>query len=145
MDAITAAEKAIYPSTCTIIAGTAYAAGSDVPVASKTYSLAGTGVFSGGVIPPGEVAALVRFATAARTAKNHPVYLFNYYHAVFSGAGTPDTLMPAQKSAMATYAGTWVTPGFSDGTSSYTRGGPNGVSATGVVIADNLTHRDFPH
>lgn len=143
-DAITAAEKAIFPSTVTIVTATGYAAGSDVPVAVKTYSLAGTGSWASSVATPGDVAGLVRYATAVRTAKNHPVYLFNYYHGVAYATGTPDIISVGQKASMATYAGTWVSPGFSDGTTSYNRAGPNGANATGVVVENDLTHRDFP-
>lgn len=143
MDAVTAAEKAIYGSVVTITEATGYAAGSDVPVADKTYSLAGTGSFTGEYVP-GEVAALIRYSTAVKTAKNHPVYLFNYYHGMHCQAATPDLLDSTQQTALSTYAGAWIGAGFSDGTTTYNRAGPNGATATGELVEQYVTHRDFP-
>jgi len=142
-DNVVTAEKALFPSTSTIVKTTGYAAGSDVPVFTKTYSTAGTWTVGTSLQTPGDVAALVRYSTAARTPKNHPVYLFNYYHDAHI-LGTPDTLAPTQSSAMATFGGTWISPGFSDGTTSYVRAGPNGATATGVIVEPLVTHRDFP-
>ncbi len=142
-DAIVTAEKAILPSTSTIVKTEGYAAGSDVPVFSKTYSTAGTWSPGTSLQTPGDVAFLVRYSTAARTPKNHPVYLFNYYHDAHV-LGTPDTLAASQSSAAATYAGAWVSPGFSDGATSYVRAGPNGATATGALVEPMVTHRDFP-
>lgn len=142
-DAVVTQEHAALDSTCTIVKTIGYAAGSDVPVFTKTYSTAGAGGFSGGVRMQGEVAALVRYSTTARTPKNHPVYLFNYYHAANATAGTQDTLNAAELTALSTYANDWVS-GFSDGTNTYVRAGPNGATAVGFVVEPNLTHRDFP-
>src|SRR5690348_2320391 len=90
MDNVVAAEKACLPAFQTIIECVGYAAGSDVPVASKTYSQAGTlSPAAGNASTPGETAALLRWSTAARSVKNHPIYLFNYFHAPWiNGAGT---------------------------------------------------------
>lgn len=144
-DAVVAAEKACYISTrVTLTRAVGYAAGSDVPVFTKTYSVAGTLSPGGGAISPGEVAALVRYATTARTSKNHPVYLFNYYHSVYNAGGTAqDTLESVSKTAYETYATAWLT-GFSDGTITVVRAGPNGATATSRIVELNLTHRDFP-
>jgi hypothetical protein len=143
-DAIVTAEKAMHFTDVTIIETVGYAAGSDVPVFSKVYSTAGTASLTGMQLHPGEVAMLVRYSTASRTSKNHPLYLFNYYHHqgsisnancdyVGSGTATP----------AATYSASWIT-GFSDGATTYHRAGPNGDVATGSLIETNLTHRDFP-
>jgi hypothetical protein len=143
-DNITAAEKAIFHSEVTIVEALGFAAGSDVPVATKAYTLAGTLSITGLEPCPGDVAALIRYSTAARTSKNHPVYLFNYYHAAFQQAAPErDKLLAVQSTAMATYAANWIS-GFSDGSSSYNRAGPNGASATGSIVETYLTHRDFP-
>jgi hypothetical protein len=142
-DAITAAEKAIYDSAVTITEALGYAAGSDVPLATKTYSLAGTGSFVTGTPQAGDVAALVRYSTAARTPKNHPVYLFNYYHRAWCVASDVDKLNASQKTALTTYATSWIS-GFSDGTITAVRAGPNGATATGSLVEQYLTHRDFP-
>lgn len=142
-DAVVTAEKAVLPSSCTIVGTVGYAAGSDVPVFSKVYSTAGTLSTGTDVACPGDVAALVRYSTAARTPKNHPVYLFNYYHDVYRSTASADTLGTAQKTALQTYASAWIS-GFSDGTNTLVRAGPNGASATGSTVPVYVTHRDFP-
>lgn len=143
-DAITTAEKAIHTSQVTIVEALGYAAGSEVPVATKTYSLAGTGAWSGLPLAPGDAAVLLRWATTARTAKNHPIYLYNYFHGGrMNAAGGGDAVATAETSAIGTYAAAWIS-GFSDGTTSYVRSGPNGATATGYIVKPNFTHRDFP-
>jgi hypothetical protein len=145
-DAVTTAEKATYSNanTVMIVAAYGYAAGSDVPVFSKTYSLGPTGNFASPQYVPGDCAALIRYSTTARTSKNHPVFLFNYYHGAVSVTGSDgDTLHGTQRTAMGTYANAWIT-GFSDGTSAKVRSGPNGATATGQLVQAFLTHRDLP-
>lgn len=145
MDNATSVEKACYGSDVEIVNAIGYAAGSDVPVASKAYTLVGTGTTFGTELNAGEVCALLRWSTAARTSKNHPIYLFNYIHGVRSAAGgtTPDVINSNQQAAWLTYMNDWVS-GVSDGSVSYNRAGPNGASATGAVVETYLTHRDFP-
>jgi len=143
-DAIVTAEKAILNSGVTIVRTLGYAPGSDVPVFSKSYTTTGTHAPASPNWMAGEVAALVRYGTATRTSKNHPLYLFSYYHGVASPAAGPfDTLHPTTVTAMGTYANAWIT-GFSDGTATHHRTGPNGDVATGQLVSSLLTHRDFP-
>lgn len=145
-DAVVLAEKAIYQSVAGFaITGTVgYDAGSEVPVFSKSYSTAATGSFANAQITPGDTAALVRFSTGQRSLKNHPIYLFNYYHNAFgSTALDGDRLNPAQQTAMLSYANAWVT-GFSDGSVTHHRCGPQGHVALGATVNQYLTHRDFP-
>lgn len=143
-DAIVTAEKAIYSAGyCTIVGTVGYDAGSEVPVFNKSYSTAGTGAFTAGAIQTGDSAALVRFSTAQRSVKNHPIYLFNYYHSVWAAAaGTADGILVAQRTALQTYAAAWIT-GFSDGTVTHHRCGPQGHVATGSFVDTNIRHRDF--
>jgi hypothetical protein len=143
-DAIVTAEKTCYPSGSTIVQTLGYAAGSEVPVFSKTYSTAGTLAAGTCVLTPGDVAAVIRYSTAVRTSKNHPIYLFNYYHSAYMVAGGGDTLCAVQSTALAAFASTWIGAGFSDGTTSYNRAGPNGATATGSLVEPLLTHRDLP-
>lgn len=143
-DAVVTAEKAVYKSNVTIIAATGYEAGSEIPVFSKTYSTAGTYTTTNMCDAPGDCAILVRYGTAARTEKNHPLYLFNYHHGVtISTSGPPDTVKPEQVTAMQTYASAWIT-GFSDGGSTKHRCGPQGDLATGQLVNTQVHHRDFP-
>jgi hypothetical protein len=146
-DAVVAAEKVALSGNVTIVETIGYEAGSDVPVFSKTYSQAGTGSFAGTITyTPGQTAALLRWSTTARTSKNHPIYLFNYYHGVLvkSSSAPFDELSADQKSAIDTYAGAWIS-GFSDGTHTLVRAGPNGATATGHQCEKYVTHRDFPY
>lgn len=143
-DAVVTAEKAIFASGVVTITNTwGYDAGTEVPVFQKSYATASTGTFTGAVAAPGDCAVVVRYSTAQRTLKNHPIYLFNYYHsAYFASPGAADTLATVQKTAMTTYATAWVT-GFSDGTTTHHRCGPQGHVATGVLVSPYIKHRDF--
>lgn len=146
-NAVTTAEKAIYqPSTgFTITGAVGYDAGSEIPVYTGAYALAATGAFAGWTKSPGDAAALIRYATNSRTVKNHPLYLFNYYHQVGNDGSVTnsDVLLALQRTAMATYAANWMS-GFSDGSVTHQRCGPHGQTAAGALVATYLTHRDFP-
>jgi len=143
-DAVVAAEKAMHEGGVEITDVWGYAAGSDVPVFHKTYTQFGTGSFASAAGTQGFSAALVRYSTTARTSKNHPIYLFNYYHGVATGGFSDnDHLNAAQKTAIETYAAAWIS-GFSDGTNTLVRAGPNGATATSRFVDPYLTHRDFP-
>jgi len=144
-DAVVTAEKAQYDSAVTIIGTVGYAAGSDVPVFSKSYSTAGTLTLVGTISAySADAAALVRYATTARTSKNHPIYLFNYYHRPLHNASdATDDLWSTYLTALGTYAAHWIS-GFSDGTITAVRAGPNGATATGHFENHLVTHRDLP-
>lgn len=147
MDNIVAAEKLCLHDYSTIIECIGYNAGSDVPVASKTYSVAGTQTLSVGQnVTPLEVCALLRWSTSARSSKNHPIYLFNYIHDAIQNptlAWGHESLAGTQQAAIDTYASAWIS-GFSDGSITAVRAGPNGATATGEFCEPVLTHRDFP-
>lgn len=143
-DAVVNAEKAILMSDVTIVEAVGYAAGSDVPVFTKTYSTVGSNAPTTYLMQQGEVAALIRYATATRTSKNHPKYLFNYYHRMPAQSFTnPDSLQAGFVTGLGVYAAAWVA-GFSDGAAVKPRMGPNGDLALGYVVEPLLTHRDFP-
>ena len=138
------AEKLVFNGNVGIEEIVGYAAGSDVPVSVWTGDVAGTGVFTDAISCPGNDAALVRYSTTARTAKNHPIYLFNYYHfaqRINTGSDT-NVISNDWKTALQTYADAWLA-GFSDGTNTYVRAGPNGATATARLVDGFLTHRDF--
>lgn len=147
MDNVVAAEKLIYSALVEITDCIGYGAGSDIPVASKSYTTAGTWAATGPVsVTPSNVAILGRWSTAARTSKNHPVYLFSYFKGAYvdsASSGDQDTPAPAQVSLIDTYLGDWIT-GFSDGSITAVRAGPNGATATGHQVDPWLTHRDYP-
>ena len=147
MDNIVTAEKAVHAANTTITECVGYDAGSEVPVSTKVYSTVGTLTPASGYMSQAlEVCALIRWSTAARTTKNHPIYLFSYMHAVFvDGSQTYKEKLDANaKSAMQTYATAWIT-GFSDGTITAVRASPQGAAATGSLVEEYVTHRDFPY
>lgn len=146
-DAVVTAEKACFnanaPAT-TIVEAVGYEAGSEIPVFSKAYTTLGTYTNTGLPAAPGDAALLVRYSTAARTSKNHPKYLFNYYHGVnANNVNTPDIPETTQKNHFATYAASWIT-GFSDGSHTLVRCGPQSDLALGALVETYITHRDFP-
>jgi len=143
-DAIVLAEKAAHIAPQSIVQTVGYAAGSEVPVFSKTYATAGTLSVATAAFVPGDVAGLVRLSTGARSTKNHPIYCFSYYHGVcYSTSTTADTWHPTQVSAHQAYAAAWIA-GFSDGTTTHHRCSPHGATCTGYLVEPLLTHRDFP-
>lgn len=148
---VTDAEQAIYDSEVTIIQALGYDAGSATStnphgdaVFAHTYSKVGTGAFGAGAVPaPGDCAALLRYSTTARSTKNHPVYLFNYFHGVQIPVAGGDQMASGQQTAIETYADAWLA-GFTDGTGPRERCGPRGAVATGRFVDANIRHRDFP-
>lgn len=138
-------EKLLFNGSTGIVAAHGYAPGSDIAVASATYSQLGTGSFSGAATP-GEVALIARLATTKRTTKNHPVYVFSYYHEVLreSGDTTGDVPDANQRIAIGTYTSAWHT-GITVGGRTYKRTTPDGAAVTGYAIDAWLGHRDFRH
>jgi hypothetical protein len=151
MNAVVAAEKLIYAASETIIQVVGYdasTASSSNPhgdaVYSKDYTTAGTFVPAGtDVGVPGDCASLVRYTTAVRSSKNHPVYLFNYYHGCWGDGTSADTQSPTQVTREETYATAWIT-GFSDGSETHSRCGPSGHVALTRRVDPFIRHRDFP-
>lgn len=143
-DNVVTAEKAVYTSAVQIVKTIGYAAGSDIPIFTKTYSTAGTYNPGTWAVMPGDCAALIRYATAARSSKNHPVYLYNYYHGVVTSTAGGDSILAGQVTLFSAYAALWIGAGFSDGSTSYNRAGPNGATATGYLVEPYITHRDLP-
>jgi hypothetical protein len=150
-DNIVTAEKAIYDSAVTIVEAIGYNAATatstnphGISVFSKTYTTAGTGSFgSSGVRAPGDAAMLLRWSTTARTTKNHPVYLFNYFHGPYRQNADPDLLSGTQKTALQTFGDSWQT-GFTDGTTPRERCGPRGAVSVSAAADQYIRHRDFP-
>lgn len=132
-------------SRVTYLGWEGYAAGSDVAVASGTSSGTGALTLAGSETwPPGDCAVFIRWSTTARTTKNHPIYLFSYYHGFkFIPSTDPDRLQSGQHGLMDTYGAAWVS-GFSDGANTLVRAGPNGATGFSPSTQYEITHRDFP-
>jgi len=151
-DAVVLAEKAIYPSTVTIVkaewadasTSTSTNPHGDV-VWSKTYTTAGTYTHEGNDLQaPGDCCGLMKYSTDQRTTKNHPIYLFNYWHGVFLDDDAIDTVAESQVSAYNTYGAAWVS-GFSDGLVTRVRCGPRGAVAQNNFADTKVRHRDLPN
>jgi hypothetical protein len=142
-DAVVTAEKHCYNSWIHLVRAVGYIGGSEVPVFSKDYS-AITGDAGYSDTPnAAEVAALVRYSTTKRSSKNHPVYLFNYYHGAYTISATEnDFLSTDQKADLEAYADLWLA-GFSDGAHTHHRTGPDQTLATARFVEPYVTHRDF--
>jgi hypothetical protein len=148
---VATAEKAIYKSYVTIVEAIGYDAGTATStnphgdaVYTATRSDDGTLTATNFQACPGDAAMLIRWSTAARTSKNHPVYLFNYFHGVgIDTTVSADQVHGTQLSACNTYASSWQS-GFTDGTGARARCGPRGAVSTGHATKQYVTHRDFP-
>lgn len=147
-DAIIAAEKLIYTSGVTIVRAFGHEANNKVAVWSYDYlaasqSVAGTMSGPTTSASPGDTAAWIKYTTTQFTSLGKPVYLRNYYHGVYpaaSGTAANDSLYAAQKTAFQTYGTAWVA-GFSDGTATHRRAGPNGAIAQLAIAGSYLTTR----
>lgn len=150
-DLIVAAEKAIYTGDVTIVQADGFDASTasttnphGIAVFTKTYSTAGTGVFGAASNPaPGDCAVYLRYGTPARTVKNHPVYLANYFHGAVASDGAPDNVDSDQLTAVQGYGSAWLTGFLADG-SPRERCGPRGAVATSRYVSPFIRHRDFP-
>ncbi len=123
----------------------AYHPGSEVPV--HTFDETVTGLLTTAAtdrVCPGDCAALIRYSTAARTTKNHPIYLFNYFHDVWHKENQADNVCDEWKSVAALFAAHLTNGGWTDGSNELYRSGPYGATANGYYIEPLVTHRDFP-
>jgi len=137
------AEKLIFTVGQTIVAVDGYLAGSEVPAYHEDIAVSGTYAASGQKQAPGDCCALMRWSTLGRTSKNHPIYLFKYWHGVQTpNSGDPDAILAAQITLYNTYADAWIS-GFSDGTDGYALTGPNGDQAQTRFLETHVMHRDF--
>jgi len=151
-DLIVAAEKACYTSDLTIVEAIGYDASTATStnphgdaVFTKTYTTVGTWTpAAGDNAMAGDCAALVRYSTEARSTRNHPVYLMNYYHNVYSGSASGDNISATQKTAFEGYADSWLTGFMADGTHRE-RCGPRGAVAVSRRVDPFVRHRDFPN
>jgi hypothetical protein len=141
-DAVTDDEQTIYNGEVTIVEAIGYDAGSDLPVFTKTYSKAGSLGVVGAFYAPGDCAAMVRYSTTQRTSRNHPIYLYSWFHGAILEPGSTDELNASQKTAIEAYADAWLA-GYSDGTNTHVRAGPHGAVAQGRSVSEWIRHRDF--
>lgn len=145
MDAVVDEEAPIHFPSTMIVAAYGYAPGSAVAVASRSYSTSGSASTTNARACPGECCGVLRMATTKRSVKNHPVYVFSYFHnAGYSGAtGGPDDPLASWKTALEEYGTDWL-DGIVVGARSYKRTTPDGHATTGRLVEPYIGHRDFP-
>jgi hypothetical protein len=145
MDAWVGAEAGVHWTSVHIVEAYGYAPGSKVAVASKAYTQAGGMSSAGAEVMPGDCAAVLRQATTKRSIKNHPVYVFSYFHAVARALSptTPDTLFGPSLTAYDSY-GAALMNGITVGGRTYKRTTPDGHAVTGHLVDGFIGHRDFP-
>jgi len=131
------------PAHVTIVKVVGYEAGSEISVWDETLSEAGERV-STAYRATGDSAALLRWETTARTSKGHPIYLFSYIHGAQHEANDGDTLNTGDRTSIGRFATRWWDAGFTDGTNTYHRAGPNGATAVSSEVDQFVRHRDFP-
>lgn len=144
-DAVVAIDRACYTSQVAVDAAFGYGPASEVAVASKTYSFNGTLDGSGSDPTPGDCVGLLRQATTKKSIKNHPVYVFSYFHGArfLASGGNADVLFPAQRTAIEALGTVWKN-GLTAGGRTYKRTTPDGALTTGSLGETYITHRDFP-
>ena len=144
-DNVVAQEKLIYDGNVHIVRVDYTPPDSELTEWTKAYAQAGTVTTFAGTTAPGDSAALLKYTTAERSKKNHPIYLFNYFHTpkVQITDGGQDTLSANYKTAIETYGAHWIS-GFSDGTHTIHRAGPTGSVALTALVNAYVTHRDLP-
>lgn len=146
MDACVLLEKTLYFSDVEIVKADMFAPGSDLPIASKAYTTLGTGAWSAGSQCPGDCAAVLRHSTTKLSTKNHTVYVFSYFHGVWTNAASTtaakDTVFPAQHTAIDGFGSDWHN-GFVVAGRTYKRTTPDGHLVTGHSVSEWVGHRDF--
>jgi hypothetical protein len=144
MDKVVLEEKKQYTDAVVITSCVGYEAGSDVPVASKTYTTSGT-LAVAGYSTPGDCAAVLRHSTTKRSTNDHPVYVHSFFHAARAATDVNygDTLLGTQKTAIENYGGLWR-DGMTGGGITAIRATPDGHAVTGMSVDPYIGHRDFP-
>jgi len=145
LDAVVAQEATLFGSEVHVVRGEYFVAGSEVPVTVKEYTQPGLGQFTGTFLEAGDTAIVVRYSTSQRTSKNHPIYLFNYYHGVHNDPQvSADDVAPAQLTAVGAYAAKWVNGlTYGGGIGVLQRCGPRGAVALTPIVDHWIGHRDF--
>lgn len=143
-DALWNVVKSGVPARNTLVETIAYNPGSFLPVYTSSYGAAGTYTDTANPQAPGEACMLWKMTTDQRTTKNHPIYLFKWWHGMQTdGATSPDTLRAGIQTTNAGHA-TTLMAGLSDGTLTRKYCGPFGAVAQSASVNTQLHIREFP-
>jgi len=134
----------VIPARNTLVETIGYNPGSFLPVYTKAYGASGTYTDTTNPQAPGEACMLWRFTTTQRSTKNHPIYLYKWFHGMQTdGATSPDTLRSAIYTSSASQIAHLCT-GQSDGTLTRPYCGPFGAVAQSGTCNPKLHIREFP-
>jgi len=138
---VRAAEKAIYRTGHVVIKRTIGYASDETPAEwARTFDTQCTGAYNG-LLTPGDCAVWIRYQTDRRDSRGHPVFLRNYYHPAYhDDPGAVDSVAAGQRAALSIYAAAWVA-GFSDGSVTHKRTGPDSLGATAHGVAVYIGRR----
>ena len=135
----------LLPTNQTLVEMVGYLAGSDVPVYTHSYGVAGLYTVPGSSHPcPGDCCAVSKFTTDARTSKNHPIYLFKYLHVATYDGTAPDTLSVDQHTQVPAGLACWLDGSLTVAGTPVSYCGPYGAVALAQIIEPYISHRDFP-
>lgn len=143
-DALWNLVKQSLPARVTLVESTGYNAGSFLPVYTKVYGAAGTYTDTSNPQAAGEMCMLWRFTTTQRSTKNHPIYLYKWWHGMQTdGMTSPDTLRSGLQSTAQSVVNA-IVAGISDGTNTRIYCGPRGAVAQAGTCMTLLHAREFP-
>lgn len=143
-DAVWNEIKSVTCSRVTLVETVGYNPGSSLPVYTKSYGASGTYTDTSNPQAHGEACMLWRFSTTQRSTKNHPIYLFKWFHGTQTdGATSPDTLRSGIHSSCSSVIAA-IVAGLSDGTLTRVYCGPRGAVAQSGTCDTLLAVREFP-
>lgn len=143
-DAIIAAEKLTVTSLVTFVRAYGYEAGNEHSVAQIDYAVPPNTVVAGSYTAPasgaapGDTVATVRWYTGELNSRGKKIYCRKYFHNVYVGAPTPDTLITAQSTLFATF-GAKMIDGTLPGSVKYC--GPQGAVLQAPEVSPWVTTR----
>ena len=113
-DLLIAEEKTVYPATAKVIRAYGYNDDSDTATAVWSWDYLAQGAAVSGTLNPssqpvlaGDCAVWCRWKLDHLNTKGRPVYLRKYFHPAVAaglGGGAQDQILPAQKTALETFA-----------------------------------------
>lgn len=89
------------------------------------------------------VATLLAWSTDAHNARGGPIFLHNYLHGAITQSTDSDEVPSDQLTGLTAFAHRWsdAGTGFSDGTNTYKRAGPEGVAGLVGTCREFVSHR----
>lgn len=144
-DAFVGMERTIVTNSVEFIRAYGYQAGIEHSVYQLDYEsppntvLRGTFVAAAGSRPPGDIAACVRWYTGELNSRGKKVYCWKYFHDVWSAGAESDEILPAQLTALTSFAAEIIDGTIGGLPLRYT--GPQGAELSAPKVLPYLTTR----